>query len=113
MSKNTKPTENLAETGNLAKPMLQDGLLQFNVNEKVFVKLTEKGIEKYVKDHNAIMPFQMQLSYREFENRKNSDGYHEFQLWSFIDAFGDLGMQGWQYYETTIAFRQQDLKTIL
>lgn len=113
MSESTKQSSNLAENGNKSKPMLQDGLFHFNVNEKVFVKLTEKGIEKYVKDHNSIMPFQMQLSYREFESRKNEQGYHEFQLWSFIDAFGDLGMQGWQYYETTIAFRQQDLKTIL
>lgn len=91
--------------------LTENALCYFNVNEKVFVKLTEKGIEKYVKEHNAIMPLQLQISFKEFENKKNKDGYHEFQLWSFMDNFGNLGISAWKYYDTTIAFRQKDFKS--
>ena len=101
------------QDGNSTKPMLQDGFMQFNVNHDIYVKLTEKGIEKYVRDTNNIMPFKMQISFREFEARKDDKGYHRFQMWSFVDAFGDLGMQGWQYYDTNVLFCTKDLETVL
>ena len=101
------------QDGNSTKPLLQDGFMQFNVNNDIYVKLTEKGIEKYVRDTNNIMPFKMQISYREFESRRDEQGYHRFQMWSFVDSFGDLGMQGWQYYDTNVLFKANDMETVL
>ena len=101
------------QDGNSSKPLLQDGFMQFNVNYEIYVKLTEKGIEKYVKDHNNIMPFKLHISYREFEERKNEQGYHRFQMWSFVDAFGDLGMQCWKFYDANVLFNAKDLEVVL
>lgn len=113
MSKRKPKLSALPEQGNSTKPLLQDGFMQFNVNHEIYVKLTEKGIEKYVKDHNNIMLFKFHISYREFEERKNEQGYHKFQLWSFIDHFGGLGMSGWEYYNTDVLFNAKDLEAVL
>lgn len=113
MKTDTNNSSNETEFGNKSKPLLQDGFVKFNINENVYVKLTEKGIEKYVRDHNNIMPFKLHISYREFEERKNEKGYHKFQLWAFIDHFGGLGMSGWEYYNTDVLFLSKDMEAVL
>ena len=85
---------------------------EFNINSYVYVKLTDKGIEKWVKNHNELLPFNSHISYKEFESRKNENGYHKFQTWDFIDIFGGLGMRSYKYFSTNILFHSDDLNPI-
>ena len=48
-------------------------LMSFNVNLKVYVKLTDKGIEKIVRDTNLIMPFKLQVSFKEIEDASEEE----------------------------------------
>lgn len=88
----------------------ENAFLHFNLNDEVFVKLTQKGIEKYVDKHNSIVPSSInKLTYSEFENRKDNHGYHEFQMWDFIDVFGGLGMDLPEYLLILVAFKKSDI----
>ena len=66
--------------------------LKFNLNDSVKVKLTDAGIEHYVKNHNSLLPFQYQLSFNEYKSRADKDGYHYYQMHQFLDSFGGVGM---------------------
>lgn len=110
MKNETKLTD---ETANIGKVVLGDALFKkFNINYPVFVKLTDRGITHYVTECNKIMPFEMQISFREFKNRADKNGFHEFQLWSFIDNFGGAGMRVCDYCSTEVLFKECDLKSI-
>jgi hypothetical protein len=84
--------------------------VKFNVNHSVKVKLKDKGIEHIVKMHNELMPFKFHTSFKEYKNKADEFGYHTLQLWSFIDHFGNLGMQAWQYFDTNIIFEFKDFE---
>jgi len=85
---------------------------RFNVNHDIKVKLSEKGIEYIVKQHNEIMPFKLHTSFKEYKSKADKLGYHTFQLWSFIDHFGRLGMRAYEYFDTDILFYPKDLERI-
>lgn len=84
--------------------------VQFNCNQKVKVRLHDKGIEHFVKQHNEIMPFKYHTSFKEYKNKADKFGYHEFQLWEFIDNFGGLGMRSHSYFDINIVFEFKDLE---
>jgi hypothetical protein len=86
--------------------------LKFNANLNVRVRLKEKGIEHYVKNHNEIMPFKYHTSFSEYESKKDKFGYHNFQLWSFIDNFGNLGMRSCQYFDINLIFELKDFEEV-
>ena len=83
--------------------------LKFNVNHIIMVRLKEKGIEHIVNKHNEIMPLKYQTSFSEIRRKANEFGYHSFQLWDFIDIFGNLGMGSCDYFDTDIVFNSKDL----
>lgn len=87
-------------------------LLKYNLNEYVLVKIKDAGIEKYVKDHNEILPFQLHISFKEFKEKADKNGYHKMQLWSLFDAFGGLGMRLCNYIETDIILDYDHLKAV-
>lgn len=84
--------------------------LKFNANCNIKVKLKDKGIEHIVKQTNEIMPFHLHTSFKEYKSKADEYDYYTFQLWSFIDHFGNLGMQSCQYFEIDIIFEFKDFE---
>ncbi len=66
-------------------------LIPFNLNHNIKVKLKDAGIEHYVRKYNSVMPFHLHISFNEYKSKANNEGYHNFQLWNFLDDFGALG----------------------
>ncbi len=86
--------------------------IRINANLTIWVKLKDLGIEHYVIKYNAIMPFQMHTSFKEYKNRANEFGYHEFQIWDFLDVFGNLGMRGANHFHLDFVFNKKDCEDI-
>ena len=60
-----------------------------NLNESVYVKLTDKGIEKMKENHRALYFGNPNIP--EFKARNvDKDGYTKFQLHSLMSIFGEL-----------------------
>jgi len=95
------------------KETLEDNVMKyikFNANLNVKVKLKDKGIEHVVANHNINMPEKFHVSFIEYSSRCDEYGYFNFQLWDFIDKFGDLGMKSHKYYELDIIFDINDFE---
>jgi hypothetical protein len=86
--------------------------LEFNANQNVKIKLTDKGIEHIVRKTNEILPFKIHTSFKEYKSREDKNGYHTFQLWEIIDLFGNLGMTTWQYFDINIIFERKHFTLI-
>ena len=84
--------------------------VKFNANLNILVRLKDKGIEHIVVKHNDIMPFKHHTSFNEYKKRANEFGYFTFQLWNFLDLFGDLGMRSCDYFDIDIVFMQKDFE---
>jgi len=86
--------------------------LKINANLSVWVKLKDEGIEYYVKNHNSTMPFKFHISFNEYKKQANEYGYHYFQIWSFLDSFGGLGMRSCDYFDMELVFNKEDFEEI-
>jgi len=84
--------------------------IKFNANLNVKVRLKDKGIEHIVKQHNEIMPFKHHTSFKEYKTKADEFGYYTFQLWSFIDHFGNLGWTSCDYFDIDIVFDFKDFE---
>jgi hypothetical protein len=66
--------------------------MKFNINERVKVKLTAKGIEHLEKQHNKLVeigyPYEFKLP------QVDKDGYTEFQLHDLMQTFGKIMFPG-------------------
>jgi hypothetical protein len=61
--------------------------MQFNINDKVRVKLTKHGKAMLVADH--VMLFQEYRTKPAYTPKKeDAEGWSEWQLWALMDAFG-------------------------
>lgn len=87
---------------------------KFNVNYPVYVKLTPKGKDVYLR--KMVEPdlwLKREPKYRTFEDthlKPNKDGYYKFQLWELMEYFGSethIGVDG--CFETEIYFNKKDL----
>lgn len=87
--------------------------IKINANQKIWVKLKEEGIEHYVNQHNQLMPFKLHTSFREYKNKANEFGYHEFQIWDFMDSFGGVGIRASSLFYLDFVFDKKDLKEVL
>ena len=86
--------------------------LKFNANSNIKVRLTDKGIEHLVRQHNEIMPFKHHTSFNEYKTKADEFGYYTFQLWSFIDRFGNLGFGSCHYFDINFVFEFKDFEPI-
>lgn len=84
--------------------------ITFNCNDKVKVILTNIGIEYYVQQHNRILDTKHHTSIEKFKNMADEFGYHEFQLWDFMDIFGCLGMKLNNYVDINFIFKFEDFE---
>jgi len=82
--------------------------LKFNANYEIKVRLKDKGIEHYVKQHNEIMPFHLHTSFSQYKGKADEFGYHKFQFLYFLDIFGGLGMKGNQFFDIELIFDFND-----
>jgi len=82
----------------------------FNANHNIKVRLKDKGIEHIVKKHNEILPFKQHTSFNEYKKKADEFGYHEFQLWDFLDLFGGLGWGSSSYFDINIILESNNLK---
>lgn len=68
--------------------------IKFNINDHVWVKLTDAGIQHWIKENNDVFePHGMKeylLTEEKIQNKKLENGYWEFQLHSLMDIFGSL-----------------------
>lgn len=86
-------------------------LITFSANQKIRVKLKDKGIELYVKTFNDIVPFKDNISFNEFKRQADELGYHKFTLLNFMYVYGNLKLCQSDYYNLDILFDTQDFKT--
>jgi len=88
------------------------GLLKFNLNYEIRVRIKDNGIEHCVKKHNETMPFRLQKSFQEFKNQADSDGYHRMQMHSLMDWFGDMGLRISDLIDINILLNKDDVKDV-
>lgn len=85
---------------------------KFNTNLTVWVKLHDKGIMHIVDDTNRVMPDRLKTCFKAVKDRANEYGYHQFQMWSFLEQFGAVtGMcrDTHQYYSNDFIFPETSL----
>ncbi|MCK5019620.1 MAG: hypothetical protein KAS32_21355 [Candidatus Peribacteraceae bacterium] len=72
-----------------------EGFKEFNLNQKIRVKIHEVGLE-YLQDSM---------------NKPDEDGYTTMQAWEFMQIFGPHTGLGFQrLHETAIYIKEEDLK---
>ena len=71
----------------------EDNIQKINLNEKIKVKLTPYGTEIYYKQFNEVNKQYGREICKPLMLRIDKDGYTEFQLWHFIELYGQhIGM---------------------
>jgi len=84
------------------------GYTEFNINNYVYVKLTDHGYEVYNKYYKKI-PKEYNISIPEIE--KDENGFSKWQLWQLMLIFGSSCGNGFTNpFETTIYFEEEDTK---
>lgn len=81
----------------------------FNLNDYIFVKLTDLGYQRLADLHNDLMiKLDKDDDFKDaqyYKNKADSDGYTKFQAWSFMSDFGSVsGLTMPQYYHLDILF---------
>ncbi len=85
---------------------------KFNINDSVLIKLNDKGFEHWI-DSWKDVPKQYQPTLEYLKERMDKDGYIQFQLWSFMEIFGEtISMGGNQLFENNIRFYKKEMKDI-
>ena len=86
----------------------------FNLNHNVRVKLTELGYQRLADLHNSYIgqiPKWEERKSEDYRSQADEDGYTRFQMWSFMDKFGDVtGLCKPSYYDLEILIDTKDIK---
>lgn len=82
--------------------------IKINLNELILVKLTDKGYQHLADNHNEIIRYSGTFDRIEawhYKNMADENGYTKFQIWSFIESFGDITHMGMdEYYDLNIIY---------
>lgn len=85
---------------------------EFNINDKVLVKLKEEGFKYWLRDHEC-MPPDLRPTIEELKSKANKEGYVEFQMWRFSQLFGKtITTGGSLMFETTVRFLKTTMQPI-
>ena len=79
--------------------------IKFNINDYVKIKLNPSGVKVLRQNHERIFGSELLKKYPFKEPQKDKHGYSEFQMWHFMDEFGNMSMGSFnqlQPYETNI-----------
>ena len=83
---------------------------EFNLNDKVRVKLTERGRAALEADHIAFWASVVGRAMPYTPPKEDADGWSEWQLWSLMSALGNHLKIGFSsVMETTIQFEPFDV----
>ena len=82
----------------MEKPDTKATLVKFNLNYSVFVKLTNEGYEYWKKKNDNIFSqvpkWVKEVNY--YKNKADKNGFIKFQMWEFMQIFGDSIGLGYQ-----------------
>jgi len=96
--------------------MKKEEFLKFNINNYVFVKLTDSGFIRLAELHNkyvGVIPNFKKKDAEYYKQQVDIEGYTKFQLWSFIADFGEVtGMGFKQTYCSDILFKKTNLEEL-
>jgi hypothetical protein len=74
-------------------PSAQQEIIRINLNEPIKVKLTDWGKEIYYHQYDRINQIAGRKIYEPRFPKEDENGYTEFQLWCFIELYGEhMGM---------------------
>lgn len=62
--------------------------MKTSLNNSMFVKLNEMGLEIWKAHYNSYLPEPEHYSTDYFKSKENEDGFTEFQIWEFANIFG-------------------------
>lgn len=80
----------------------------FNVNDYVYVKLTDVGIEELERQHKELIEHHPNYTSPFIAPKTDDEGYSKFQLWDLMSRLGHLCKLGCrQPFETTIKLNKQ------
>lgn len=87
---------------------------KLNINESVWVKLTEEGTRNLKLHYDKIkegLPPRAKLAYKPPKRKTDEEGYTEFQLWELANIFGEQMYNGNQNQsiESTIKIDEKSL----
>ncbi len=92
----------------------QEGQSTFNINDNIYVKLTDKGFSHWQATYNEPYTGKFANNAQELEfftKRADKDGYVKFQMWEFMRYFGDTIHFGNPIlFNTNILFDKKDFK---
>lgn len=74
----------------------------FNLNDTIRVRISDAGIEHYLKKFNNDIPFRLQISFKDFKSIADVEGFHKMQAWELFNAFGSLGLRISDFISTEI-----------
>lgn len=82
----------------MEKPDTKATLLKFNLNYSVFVKLTNEGYEYWKKKNDNLFSQVPEWIKEEnyYKNKTDKNGFIKFQMWEFMQIFGDSIVFGCQ-----------------
>jgi hypothetical protein len=64
-------------------------IVEFNLNDEVFVKLDDKGYQFLADKHNKYSP-ERKRDADYYRGKADINGYTTFQAWDFINTFGEV-----------------------
>lgn len=92
---------------------MRTNLLSFNINSDVFVKLKPEGFEHWQKEYNKYLPDHMKKPLSYFVSKQDDHFYVEFQLWEFMQIFGNTISHGTPpIFVNDILFKKDDFKEL-
>lgn len=68
-------------------------MIEFNINNYVWIKLTEKG-EQIRKDNHNTLYGENASKYEMIKHEKNNEGFERWQLWELMQEFGSAMWNG-------------------
>jgi len=89
----------------------KEGYVKFNINHHVLVKLKESGYQVLLDDHNSYSDIVRwkPKSIEDFKNEADKDGYTKFQMWQFMNLFGNFTDIGFEVrFDTNILIHKSE-----
>lgn len=75
----------------------------FNINEFVWVKLNDKGVEELKRQHDEFRSLYPNAVRDFVEPKKDEDGYSKFQMHNLMSSFGHMMILGVELpFEATV-----------
>ena len=76
--------------------------IKINLNNYVYVKLSEKGIDHYLDFLNFFRINSPNLERSYVTDKIRDDGFCKMQMWEFVNIFGNLGTSLYEYVNVNI-----------